>query len=581
MPWVRDQARNSEPVPPLALARGHRLLSRRQVERSLLSLQKSMRLFRFQFRNQLLAAFLSMLVLAAITGGMALWTSHLAQQHLKRSALAHGIHQGYQELASNTYALFKQFGDTLLIGSKAESNDLIENELLLTLERNLKQLRVLVTQEAKIEFPGVDVETVADLQHLALIDRQIAQVVREYREVRDLKDAGRRTRAWSKLASVLEESVDTNFRRLIQEALVEERSDSLTADQDAQNALQRLSATTNALLVASAIFCGLSIYMLRRRVERPLASLSMGTQALSRGDLGHRIAIFGDDEFARLAKSFNHMAGELEVARSNLETSKAALETAIEEQDRELKSVSDAFDKSDQMRRRFLADVSHELRTPLTVIRGEAEVALRGAKLTPDEYRDALRRIVEQAAHTATLVDDLLFVARFDAGDARLAKQPVTAAGLLQTVCRDCASLGQDRRIEVKFTGAAHDGVVSGDPVRLRQLFLIIIDNAVRYSLPDSVVEVSTARSGEDAIIAVSDNGIGIAAEDLQRVFERHYRTAQASRLNSSGTGLGLPMAKAIVEAHTGDIDITSEVRGGTTVTIRLPLSSTDEARGP
>ena len=513
------------------------------------------------------------LVLA--TGGAALWTTQQSRFYLARSGIAHNILETYLNLSANTFTLFKQFGDTLLIGKNATGNLAQETELLLSLETDLKRLRHLI--EAEYEISENRPDEIADLQRLAIIENKIQKVIREYKEVKDLKDAGRRTNAWSKLAGVLEQSVDQNFRGLIGKAIEAERADALAADKDAVDTLERLSKITKMLLSLAAVFCLATLYFLRRRVEEPLSNLTAGTEALAKGDLSHRIAISGRDEFASLAGRFNGMAADLEASRGALVASKSELEQAMSERTAELNAVTAAFENADNVRRRFLADISHELRTPLTVIRGEAEVALRGTEMQVKEYRTTLERIVEQSAHTASLVDDLLFIARRDAGHARLNREPVAIMTLVEQICRDFAALGRNRNIKVELELKDPSAVVLGDLVRLRQLLIIVLDNAIRYSLPESSVRVSAGNGGAHVLIAVEDRGIGISKDDLPQVFERHYRGTHAARLYNSGTGLGLPMAKAIVEAHEGTIELKSEVQLGTTVLLSLPVASQNE----
>lgn len=506
-----------------------------------------------------------------------MWTANEAQYYLARSALAHNILETYLKVSSNTYALFKQFGDSLLI-KNAPGNAAQETALLQTLETDLKDLREKIEAEFKYETDDEKPDPSGDLKYLAQIETQLRQIVAEYKEVKSLKDAGRRTQATTKLAGVLEQSVDQNFRTLLSQAIEAERGDTERADKEAASALAILSAATRLLLALSVLSALTALYFLRRQVEEPLRKLAEGTEALAHGDLAHRITITGHDEFANLAARFNSMAGDLEASRSELEKSKLDLETAMAERTEKLNAITAAFENADQVRRRFLADISHELRTPLTVIRGEAEVALRGGEMAAQEYRSTLERIVEQAAHTATLVDDLLFIARRDAAQARLEKKPVAILEFLERLGPDFSALGQDRGVTVDMKLMSGPSIVFGDVVRLRQLLLIVIDNAIKYSLPASSVKILGYAEADKAIIKIMDYGIGIARDELPRVFERHFRGTNASRLSIIGSGLGLPMAKAIVEAHGGTIDIVSESQKGTTVTLSFPFGRDAEA---
>ena len=174
------------------------------------------------------------------------------------------------------------------------------------------------------------------------------------------------------------------------------------------------------------------------------------------------------------------------------------------------------------------------------------------------------------------LVNDLLFIARQGAGAARLKMQPIDLGDLLKKVCGDAKVIADGKNIDVAFVnGNAHD-MVRGDPARLRQLFLVLLDNAVRYSKSKGAVKVEIGSADGEVRVRVSDRGIGIPPEELEGIFERFRRGGNAASMNDEGLGLGLPVAKAIVEAHKGRIEMASRPGEGTTVTVALPADSAE-----
>ena len=210
--------------------------------------------------------------------------------------------------------------------------------------------------------------------------------------------------------------------------------------------------------------------------------------------------------------------------------------------------------KIDETRRGFFADISHELRTPLTVIRGEGEIALRGKNKPVAEYKNSIARIVEQAKHLSVLVNDLLFIARQGAGAARLNLQSIDLGDLLEKVCGDAKVIAHPKSVRDQLQqrrGAGFRLWRSGEappalhgPARQRRaLFERQRRGESRYS------ECRRRGSG-----SVADRGIGIAPEELEGIFERFRRGGNATEHNEEGLGLGLPVAKAIVEAHKGRI---------------------------
>jgi signal transduction histidine kinase len=208
------------------------------------------------------------------------------------------------------------------------------------------------------------------------------------------------------------------------------------------------------------------------------------------------------------------------------------------------------------------------------VIRGEAEVALRGADKPASDYRHALTRVAEEAAHTARLVDDLLFVARSEAGEARSARHPVALDEVVQGALAAARTLAAPHDIRIGFPGAPRRVVVQGDADRLRQLVLILLDNAVRYSDPGSEVTVELQTPPGMTRLVVADSGIGIAPDELERVFERFHRGAGAAARDDIGSGLGLPLARAIARAHGGEVRLENRPDRGTVALVDLPAAN-------
>jgi PAS domain S-box-containing protein len=245
-------------------------------------------------------------------------------------------------------------------------------------------------------------------------------------------------------------------------------------------------------------------------------------------------------------------------------------EEAIQEANQKLKML-------DQLRSNFFADISHELRTPLTVIRGEAEVTLRGKDKPVAEYKTTLDRIVTLTNQLNKLVSDLLFLARSESSTLEIGKQPVLLLEVLQEVHREAQVLAMRRGAVADLTAPPESFIVHGDPHRLQQLFMTLVDNSVNYLIQGGTVEIRVSKSGNNVAVMIIDDGIGIPGEDLPHVFERFYRAKRQQRPTlHPGSGLGLPIAKWITEAHGGAISIASIVDRGTTVTVQLPLSTAE-----
>jgi two-component system, OmpR family, sensor histidine kinase CiaH len=233
---------------------------------------------------------------------------------------------------------------------------------------------------------------------------------------------------------------------------------------------------------------------------------------------------------------------------------------------RTLRPISQAMDRQ----RNFASDASHELRTPLTVILTNAELLTLHPERSLVQYQDVVSDIIVETQRLSRLVGDLLTLARADQGTAALSLANVDLSEIAGTVTRqfESVAVAKGLRLESAIEPAVF---VSGDADRLQQLAVILIDNAIRYTSTGRVrVEVSRERG--TAVLSVSDTGPGIAPEHHQRLFERFYRI-DAARSSQDGTGLGLALAKWIVESHHGRIDLASTPGAGTTFTVSLPAS--------
>ena len=234
-----------------------------------------------------------------------------------------------------------------------------------------------------------------------------------------------------------------------------------------------------------------------------------------------------------------------------------------------LEPVHAAFDRQQA----FVADASHELRTPLSVIRANAEF-LQMEQPENAEVAD----IVAESERLSGLVDTLLVLARGDATHEQL-REPVDLGAVVEQGASSLAPLARDRGVELAVDAVEHL-VVSGHRDQLRQLVVILVDNALRYTQPGGHVRVRAAGSGGQATLVVEDDGIGIPAAALRHVFERFYRTDEARNRDSGGAGLGLAIARKLVEDHGGRIEAASEIGGGSTFTVRLPLAGGREPSG-
>ncbi len=277
---------------------------------------------------------------------------------------------------------------------------------------------------------------------------------------------------------------------------------------------------------------------------RPLVRIEATAGEIAAGDLSRRVEQTDPrTEVGRLGIALNAMLAHIEEAFAERQASENRL-------------------------RRFVADASHELRTPLTSVRGYAELFRRGAAERPDDLANAMRRIEAESARMGVLVDDLLLLAQLDQGRP-LEQEPVDIAALVQELVADARAIEPGRTMTLE---ADDDLEVRGDDARLRQAVGNLLANARAHCPPEASVAVSVRRRGEEAVIEVSDEGPGIDPADLDRVFERFFRSDPSRTRASGGTGLGLSIVASIAEAHGGRAEVSSTVGQGSSFRVVLPL---------
>jgi two-component system, OmpR family, sensor histidine kinase CiaH len=229
-----------------------------------------------------------------------------------------------------------------------------------------------------------------------------------------------------------------------------------------------------------------------------------------------------------------------------------------------------------ERQREFVADASHELRTPLTLIRANAEVALRSKQPKPAETKELLTDICKETDYLSRLVSDLLTLARADMDKLEVKMEPVELKRLAADVTRQMQPLAENRQLELEveeLEPGRSEIWLSGEEVRLKQLLVILLDNAIKYTPAGQVrLQVGSGGRGQSVVIKVSDTGIGIPHDKLEQIFERFYRVDKARSRSEGGFGLGLSIANWIVKSHHGTIQVNSQVGKGTTFTVTLPV---------
>jgi len=504
------------------------------------------------------------LLLAIAIGGtlLAVACAREGSIHAVRMNLAHEEYEGYLSLSNHTYQLFKQFGDAILIGDR----DLGVGETALQnkIRADIGHIRQLTAEEIRQFGEGAN-----ELEHLERIEAQINGVLVEYEEVVQSRDREQLVTYWARLSRMLDESIDMDFNQLIKEAIDREAAEVAREKAATIRMIRRFELLAAVFSLMAVLAATVSVWILRRDLREPIVKLVDGAAALARGQVAHKINVVGRNELDNVAVAFNLMAKEVHSREQALFHSNSRLEKAVSDRTEELEHLLEALKRADENRRRLLADVSHELRTPLTIIHGEAEIALRSDEQSPSRYRLALEKTRDAAAHTAELVDDLLFLARRESGEPRLKRELIDLSSLLPGIVEQYRAVAKQNDTSVCFVGSVDKAPARTDPVRIRQVVLILLENASRYGGRSIELRLDSAPKGY--ILTVSDDGPGMTDDERAHAFERFFRGSNAAVRYGQGSGLGLPVAKAIVEAHGGEITLKNSPSQGLTVSFTVP----------
>ncbi len=420
----------------------------------------------------------------------------------------------------------------------------------------------------------------ADGLDSAELDRLAARVTAA-RAIEPGAAGGELTRAREEAITALRAALADGrpLRPLLDDSLVRERAAVADKRRAADDSLRLVRGLALGATLTLALAAALLAVHFSRALRRPLEQLSDGATALQAGDLSHRIPAGGDDEFARLARRVNALAGELQQRRADEASARERLSALVDARTAELQDALTRLQALDARRQRLLADVSHELRTPTTAIRGEAEIALRGGPRATEDYRAALARIVEAAGHLGHVIDDLLAVARSDTDRLGLRPARTDGSAVLRAAIDQARALAAARGVTIDTDGDHEPVVLRADAQRLRQLFMVLLDNAVHYTPAGGRVRISASRPPGLWRVVIDDTGVGIGADELPHVFERRFRGAAARERRPEGSGLGLPLARDIALAHGGSLDLGSAPGAGTRATLTLPpLEDDDDA---
>ena len=299
--------------------------------------------------------------------------------------------------------------------------------------------------------------------------------------------------------------------------------------------LQGVGALAAALPVALVLAVLLSGF-LAVSFTRPLSRMNASALQLSAGDYTAKTGVRQKDEIGTLANSIDQLSDRLLAAQSESE-------------------------KLEELRRSFVANISHELKTPVTVIRGSLEALCDGVVTDPEQIQNYHRQMLKESLFLQRLISDLLDLSKLQNTEFKIEMQPLNLCDIVSDAVRSAEHLAQKKEIELQLQLDVPALPITGDYGRLRQMLLIVLDNAIKFSPPHSSVELALS----NRVVSVTDHGKGIAADELPHIFDRFYKANSAD--NQTGSGLGLAIAKQIAERHGVKVDVASTAGVGSRFT--------------
>jgi heavy metal sensor kinase len=318
--------------------------------------------------------------------------------------------------------------------------------------------------------------------------------------------------------------------------------------EDVEDALHTLFIILMITVPLALMVASLGGQFLAYKALKPVDNITQTALLITSKNLNQRIKpLKVKDEIARLIETFNGMISRL--------------------------------DQSFRQIKQFTSDASHELKTPLTILKGEVEVTLRKERTSP-EYQQTLKSNLEEINRMSQIVDDLLLLSKADSGELRLNKEDLNLTEILNEVISQMNILAQSKRLRIETSNHHEDVHIFGDALRIRELFLNLISNGIKYTEEGGAIRIALMKDnrydpGDPLVeVIVSDTGIGIAKADQERIFDRFFRVDKARSREQGGSGLGLSICKWIVEAHQGKIAVESEMGKGSSFIVKLPLYS-------
>lgn len=507
---------------------------------------------RKSFSRQLGLSFVVLTIFAVIQATLTLWVARESDYHIEKGRLSNRMLTEFIDLGGNKQRLKVWLAQYLLTN---DSSIDVKNNLIFKMNNSLLSLEQLFLRDEQLSSQNpqeklIIAEQKRRFETLKINIQKLEYEVNKIDKSRHL-DPGQ---AWKFMIQTFDSLDGNDLRKVINDAIEIQKLRAAEAESAAKNYIKYFNTSVYFLTGLIVIITVLFSFLIQNAVKDPIQNLVRAAVEYSKGNMSYRIQKIPNNEFGILASKFNEMAFELEKAKKDELQKRTEIEQAVTLRTQELKYAIDKLQKAEFERKMFLSNISHELKTPATAILGEASVTLRGADKAAVDYKDSLQNIQTIGRQLSHRIDDLLLLARTD-GDFFRIQLTEFGTDELEPMLREALDI-IDASSQVKFNIdlQLRNSRILIDRDRFIQMAVIILDNAVKYNVKNSPIEIKVHSEEAKISFQVMNMAANLDEINFEQIFERYYRSHHARVMRPDGLGIGLHLAQTIVNSHYGVI---------------------------
>ncbi|SEA81660.1 His Kinase A (phospho-acceptor) domain-containing protein [Alkalimonas amylolytica] len=525
------------------------------------------------YLRKLIVSLCILVGISLLLSGIGFWAHQNSEFHTKRNRIANQMLTEFISLRADKQRLKVWLAEYLLTD---DANTAFRDTLFGRMQQQLHTLDQLAIRDQLYSTSEQDLLLIMQQVKVISLLQSNLHTLEHALKTREIAAYQDDLERWRTLISLFDKFQDTDLSELLQQAIADQKQRASSTEADALSAVQQVQHTMLLISLLGLLFAIVIGWHLSRALSQPLQRLLDGTKQLQQGNFAHRIQEQGPTEFAELARQFNLMSGYIEAFARQEKQSQLATEQRVQARTAELQQALAQLHETEHRQKQLLTDISHELRTPATSIQGEAEISLRGKDKDSAEYKEAFGRILAASQQLSRRIEDLLLLAR---GEERLLHVHLQRISVFdfQTLATATVQQQLSSGYQLALNMPAKlpaDAWLLLDADKFASVLRIITDNAQQYAATNPQLQLSLALSDNELQLELCDQGIGINAEEQERLFQRHFRGTAARNARPDGLGIGLCIAKAIMEAQDGTIELHPNQPQGTRVRLSLPLFS-------